>query len=98
MQKNPLAELLKLMGLILDCAIRHEGLGDRVVDPETGLPACDKCSLPAADLRCRGGCLFEHVLCTTCILAGHAELPLHKIEVSDNLSCLSPQSNDATAL
>ncbi|KZV60537.1 hypothetical protein PENSPDRAFT_593941 [Peniophora sp. CONT] len=68
-----------MIGLIVDCMIRHDGLGDRAVDPETGLPTCDECHTPGAGLRCRA-CLYGHVLCKSCMLAEHARLPLHRVD------------------
>jgi len=74
-QKN-LTDWMPFRDLFLDELLRHDGRRDCVESD-----ACYACGQEVGTIKCCD-CFCRRLRCRQCVVDGHKELPLHRIEVS----------------
>jgi hypothetical protein len=72
--------------------LRHEGRGDHATEP-----GCTQCTKGAADHRCSDCLGGGELLCSSCIVTAHRQMPFHRIQVGCNLTLISQQNNYANS-
>jgi hypothetical protein len=76
-QDNPLRQWAEdHRTMYLSEMLRHEGRGDQ------HYTTCPRCPDGKPDHRCKDCIGGGELLCETCMLSGHRQLPFHRIEVS----------------
>ena len=74
-----LQEWLKFRQTFLDELLRHDGLGDFL-----GHTQCSSCQKAPGIIKCRDCSNGRMLKCPECVVAAHATLPLHRVEVGLN--------------
>ncbi|VDC02319.1 unnamed protein product [Peniophora sp. CBMAI 1063] len=77
-KRDPMEDFVHYRDILLREMLRHEGLKDEELHPETNMPTC-ACGLEAS-LKCVD-CLEYGLQCSECMVAAHASRPLHRIQI-----------------